>query len=93
MENIKKILVAIDRSAMAEEALKRAISIAKGKSAQLIVIHVIEPYFIESPFISSVQAQLLLPLYLHHKKQKQTYSLSVRMGKMILKVTILALPR
>lgn len=31
MKNIKKILVAIDRSAMAEEALKRAISIAKEK--------------------------------------------------------------
>lgn len=57
MKNIKKILVAIDRSAMAEEALKRAISIAKEKSAQLVVIHVIEPYFIESPFIPSVDEE------------------------------------
>lgn len=57
MKNIKKILVAIDRSAMAEEALKRAISMAKEKSAQLIVIHVIEPYFIESPFIPSVDEE------------------------------------
>ena len=54
MKNLKKILVAIDRSTMAEEALKRAISMAKEKNAQLIVIHVIEPYFIESPFIPSV---------------------------------------
>jgi nucleotide-binding universal stress UspA family protein len=51
MKNIKKILVAIDRSAMAEEALKRAISIAKEKDAQLVVMHVIEPSFIESPFV------------------------------------------
>lgn len=53
MKNIKKILVAIDRSAMAEEALKRAISIAKEKDAQLVVMHVIEPSFIESPFVRS----------------------------------------
>ena len=31
MEKVNQILVAIDRSAMAEEALKRAISIAKEK--------------------------------------------------------------
>lgn len=57
MQNIKKILVAIDRSAMAEEALKRAIFIAKENSALLIVIHVIEPYFIEYPFIPSVNEE------------------------------------
>lgn len=54
MKNIKKILVAIDRSAMAEEALKRAISIAKEKEAQLIVMHVVEPSFIESPFVRPI---------------------------------------
>lgn len=50
MKKVNRILVAIDRSAMAEEALKRAISIAKEKEAQLVVMHVIESYFIESPF-------------------------------------------
>lgn len=54
MKNIKKILVAIDRSGMAEEALKRAISIAKEKEAQLIVMHVVEPSFIESPFVRPI---------------------------------------
>lgn len=54
MKDIKKILVAIDRSAMAEEALKRAISIAKEKEAQLIVMHVVEPSFIESPFVRPI---------------------------------------
>jgi len=39
---------------MAEEALIRAISIAKEKDAQLIVMHVIEPYFIESPFVRAI---------------------------------------
>ena len=50
MKEVNRILVAIDRSAMAEEALKRAVSIAKEKEAQLVVMHVIEPSFIESPF-------------------------------------------
>jgi len=52
MKQVKQILVAIDRSAMAEEALKRAISVAKKKEAQLIVLHVIEPPFIKSLFYS-----------------------------------------
>lgn len=54
MKKINHILVAIDRSAMAAEALKRAISIAKEKNAQLIVMHVIEPSFIESPFVQAM---------------------------------------
>lgn len=54
MKEVKTILVAIDYSAMAQEALKRAISIAKDKDAQLIVIHVIEPPFVESPFLKLV---------------------------------------
>lgn len=54
MKEVKNVLVAIDCSAMAKEALKRAISIAKKKDAQLIVMHVIEPFFIESPFLKSV---------------------------------------
>ncbi len=39
MKEISKILVAIDKSKMSQEALKRAISIAKEKDAQLHVIH------------------------------------------------------
>ncbi len=54
MEEVMKIVVAIDSSVMAEEALKRAISIAKEKDAQLIVVHVIESSFIEYPFSVSV---------------------------------------
>lgn len=54
MQKIQQILVAIDRSAMAAEALKRAISVAKEKSAQLIVIHVIEPLFLQAPYAKSV---------------------------------------
>ncbi|MCJ7765479.1 MAG: universal stress protein [Thiovulaceae bacterium] len=53
MEEVQQILVATDRSAMAEEAVKRAISLAKKKSAQLIVLHVIEPLFFESPYTAS----------------------------------------
>ena len=54
MKDIKNILVAIDCSSMAYEALKRAISVAKKKDAHLIVMHVIEPSFIESPFLEYV---------------------------------------
>ena len=53
MEEVQQILVATDRSAMAEEALKRAISLAEEKSAQLIVVHVVEPLFFESPYTAS----------------------------------------
>ena len=54
MNRVRQILVAIDRSAMAEEALKRAIHIAKEKKVQLVVMHVIETSFIESPFVQSL---------------------------------------
>lgn len=54
MNTVKQILVAIDRSAMATEALKRAIFIANEKDAQLFIIHVIEPSLIESPFVQSI---------------------------------------
>lgn len=54
MKKVQQILVATDRSAMAKEALKRAISVAKKKDAQLFIIHVIEPLFIESPYLKPV---------------------------------------
>lgn len=46
MKEIKMIMVAIDLSVMAEEALKRAIEIAKRHHSHLLVLHVIEaPFF------------------------------------------------
>lgn len=57
MQKVQQILVAIDRSAMAGEALKRAISIAKEQSAELIVIHVIEPLFLEASYAKAVDEE------------------------------------
>ena len=54
MQQVQQVLVAYDRSEMSHEALKRAISVAKKKEAQLIVVHVIEPLFVQSPFAKSV---------------------------------------
>ena len=54
MQEVQQVLVAYDRSEMSHEALKRAISVAKKKEAQLIVVHVIEPLFVQSPFAKSV---------------------------------------
>ena len=54
MHEVQQVLVAYDRSEMSHEALKRAISVAKKKEAQLIVVHVIEPLFVQSPFAKSV---------------------------------------
>ncbi len=54
MKQVEQVLVAIDRSAMAEEVLKRAISVTKKKDAQLIVMHVVEPPFMESPYFKSI---------------------------------------
>jgi nucleotide-binding universal stress UspA family protein len=54
MKKVQQVMVATDRSAMAKEAVKRAISIAKEKDAQLFIIHVIEPPFIESPYLKEI---------------------------------------
>lgn len=54
MKNINRILVAIDRSTMGNEALKRAILISKEKNSQLIVMHVIESSFMDSPFVQTM---------------------------------------
>jgi nucleotide-binding universal stress UspA family protein len=51
MKKMQHVLVATDRSAMAKEALKRAIDIAKEQDAQLFIIHVIASPFIESPYL------------------------------------------
>lgn len=57
MQEVQQILVAYDRSAMSFEALKRAISIASKKSAQLMVLHVIEPLFVQSPYAKSIDKE------------------------------------
>lgn len=54
MKLMQQVLVATDRSAMAKEALRRAISVAKKKDAQLFIIHVIEPPFIEYPCLKPI---------------------------------------
>ena len=54
MRNINNILVAIDKSSMSQEALKRAISIAKEKDAQLYVMHVIESSFLAPVFVKPI---------------------------------------
>lgn len=59
MEEIQQVLVAYDRSEMSQEALKRAISVARKKEAQLIVVHVIEPLFVQSPYSKSVDEETI----------------------------------
>ncbi len=54
MRQVKEILVAISKSAMAKEVLKHAILIAKREDAQLIVIHVIETSLIQLPYLNFV---------------------------------------
>lgn len=53
MKSIKRIMAAIDSSAMADEVLKRALKIAKSKDADLIVIHTIDIPWFEMPVIES----------------------------------------
>lgn len=57
MKEVNRILVAIDKSLMAREALKRAIAIAKANEAQLVVMHVIESSLIASPFVKSLDGE------------------------------------
>ena len=54
MKQVKRILVAIDRSAMANEALKRAISIAHDKNTSLVIVHDLEPPFFNAPCLQPV---------------------------------------
>ncbi len=54
MQEVQQVLVAYDRSDMSQEALKRAISVARKKEAQLIVLHVIEPLLVQSLYSKSV---------------------------------------
>ena len=95
MKQVNQILVAIDRSAMAAEALKRAISIAKKKDAQLIVMHVIEPSFIESPFVHAIdegiiKKQLIEQIDQLNSKVDLEYILFVESGSAAASITLKA---
>ena len=56
---MKKILVAIDKSRMSQEALKRAILIAKERNAQLNIIHIIESSFLRPVLIRPIDEETL----------------------------------
>ncbi len=59
INKVKKILVAIDNSRMSQEALKRAILIAKEKNAKLYIIHIVESSFLEPVLIRPVDEETL----------------------------------
>ncbi|WP_415406122.1 universal stress protein [Sulfurovum sp. CS9] len=95
MKKINQILVAIDRSAMAAEALKRAISIAKEKDAQLIIMHVIEPSFVESPFVhaideDAIKKQLIEQIDQLNSEADLKYILFVESGSSAASITLKA---
>ncbi len=95
MKQINQILVAIDRSAMAAEALKRAIFIAKKKDAQLIVMHVIEPSFIASPFVhaideDTIKKQLIEQIDQLNSEADLEYILFVESGSAAASITLKA---
>jgi len=86
MQQVQQVLVAVDMSAMASEALKRAIAIAREKEAQLIVIHVIEPLFVESPLAKTadketIRQELVKLIDQHNAEAGVEYMLFVENGK------------
>lgn len=93
MKEVNRILVAIDRSAMSEEALKRAISIAKTKNAQLIVVHVIESFFLDSPFIKSmdqnkIKKKVIEKIDRFTSKENLEYVLFIESGSVSSSITL-----
>jgi nucleotide-binding universal stress UspA family protein len=48
---LKKILVALDRSEMRQQVFEQALALAKGMSAQLLLLHVLSPEEEGSPYI------------------------------------------
>lgn len=85
---MQQILVATDRSAMAKEALKRAISVAKKKDAQLFIIHVIQPPFIESPYLrpidqSEVKKSLTEEIDHLNRETQVEYNLFIEHGNVV----------
>ena len=85
MKLMQQVLVATDRSAMGNEAVKRAISIAKKKDAQLFIIHVIEPPFVESPYLKPVDQNEIKKAIKHeidslNSEAKVDYNLFIEHG-------------
>ena len=88
MKTIQQILVATDRSAMANEALKRAISVAKKKDAQLFIIHVIEPPFVESPYLKpidekEIKKSIIDEIDFLNRESQVEYSLFIEHGDIV----------
>jgi len=86
MQTVQQVLVATDRSAMAKEALKRAISVAKSKDAQLFIIHVIEPPFMESPYLkpvdqSNIKQEIINEIDQLNTQAQVEYSVFIEHGK------------
>lgn len=95
MQEVQQVLVAYDRSDMSQEALKRAISVARKKEAQLIVLHVIEPLFVESPYAKSadedaIRADIVRQIDLLNAEAQVEYMFFIESGKAADLITLTA---
>lgn len=59
MIDVQQVLVGLDSSAMSEEALSRAVCVARKRSAQLIVVHVIEAPFVSPPYLDIIDERVI----------------------------------
>ncbi len=85
MKEINNILVAIDKSKMSHEALKRAISITKEKDVQLYVIHVVESSFLSPAFVRPIDEDALREsitqqIEILNEKSKVDFVLFIELG-------------
>ncbi len=95
MQEVQQVLVAYDRSEMSHEALKRAISVARKKEAQLIVVHVIEPLFVQSPYaksadIESIKVTITKEIDQLNRDAKVEYMLFIESGEAAGVITLTA---
>ena len=95
MQEVQQVLVAYDRSDMSQEALKRAISVARQKTAQLIVIHIIEPLFVQSPYAKSadedtIRAEIIKQVDRLNTDIQVEYMLFIESGKAADLITLTA---
>ena len=95
MQEVQQVLVAYDRSDMSREALKRAISIARKKEAQLIIVHVIEPLFVQSPYAKSadkdaIRAEIIGEIDLFNTDAQVEYMLFLESGEAADLITLTA---
>jgi nucleotide-binding universal stress UspA family protein len=65
MIDVQQVLVGLDRSPMSEEVLRRAVEVARDKTAQLIIVHVIEPPFVSSPYLDVIDEQFIKDEFTH----------------------------